>query len=187
MNSIEEISRSHNEFIQVVKTFGGNIDPQDIVQEMYLRIDYHLKKHPNKEINFFYCWTTLRHIFFDMYKKDTKYCDMDIQDFHNIEATNDDIQEEEAYNLIEQKAKNIVNNLHYFDSKLFEIYSKEKTSIRKLADETNIGRRTIFDSLKKTKELIKEELKEDYEDYKNEDYELLKKYEIQKEQLTLDL
>lgn len=173
MNSLNEISKRHDEFIQIVKTFGCNVDPNDVVQEMYIRLHNHLERYPDKEINLFYCWTTLRNIFFDMYKTDTRYCDKDIQDFHYLEEE-EQTEEQQAYHLIQQKTIEVVNRLHYFDIKLFEIYSKEKTSIRKLSNETMIGQRTIFDSLKRTKEIIKEELQEDYEDYKNEDYELIK-------------
>ena len=187
MNNLTELSKNHKEYIQIVKTFGGNVDPEDIVQEMYIRLHNHLERYPDKELNLFYCWSTLRNIFFDTYKEDTRYCDKDINDFHYLEEQEDNTEEQEAYSQLQQNINNVVNSQHHFDSRLFQIYSSQKTSIRKLSKETCISPRTIFWSLQQTKKLIKKELKEDYEDYKNEDYELLKKYEIQKEQLTLDL
>jgi hypothetical protein len=46
-------------------------------------------------------------------------------------------------------------------------------SIRKIAAETKISWVSIFNTLKNAKNILKEKLKEDYEDYKNEDYERL--------------
>jgi len=187
MNNIEELTKHHDEYIKIVKTFGGNVDPQDVVQEMYIRLHNHLQRNPDCQMNLFYCWSTLRNIFFDTYKEDTRYCDKDINDFHYLEEQEDNTEEQEAYSQLQQNINDVVNSQHHFDSRLFQIYSSQKTSIRKLSKETNISARTIFWSLQQTKKLIRKELREDYEDYKNEDYELLKKYEIQKEQLTLDL
>lgn len=185
MKSLEDLAKNHKEYIQIVKSFGGNVDPEDIVQEMYIRLHNHLERHPDKELNLFYCWSTLRNIFFDTYKEDTRYCDKDINDFHNLEQEETNQEEQEAYNLLQQKVNKVVNKQHHFDSRLFEIYTKQKTSIRKLSKETCISSRTIFWSLKNTKKLIRKELKEDYEDYKNQDYELIKEYKEVKEQLTL--
>ena len=187
MNNLTELSKNHKEYIQIVKTFGGNVDPEDVVQEMYIRLHNHLERYPDKELNLFYCWSTLRNIFFDTYKEDTRYSDTDIAEFKTVEVEDNNHEEQEAYNQLQQNINNVVNSQHHFDSRLFEIYSRQKTSIRKLSKETNISPRTIFWSLQQTKKLIRKELREDYEDYKNEDYELLKKYEIQQEQLTLDL
>ena len=44
-------------------------------------------------------------------------------------------------------------------------------SIRKIAEETNISWVSIFNTLKKCKEELKELFNEDYEDLNNEDYE----------------
>jgi hypothetical protein len=120
-----------------------------------------------------------------MYKEDTRYCDKDINDFHYLEEQETNQEEQEAYSLLQQKVNKVVNNQHHFDSRLFEIYTRQKTSIRKLSKETSISSRTIFWSLQQTKKLIRKELKEDYEDYKNEDYELIKEYKEVKQQLTL--
>ena len=44
-------------------------------------------------------------------------------------------------------------------------------SIRKIAEETNISWVSIFNTLKKCKQELKELFKEDYEDFKNNDYD----------------
>ena len=187
MNNLTDLAKHHKEYIKIVKTFGGNVNAEDVVQEMYIRLHNHLERNPECEMNLFYCWSTLRNIFFDMYKEDTRYCDLDIKDFKTLEVEETNKEEQEAYSQLQQNINSLVNNQHHFDSRLFEIYSNQKTSIRKLSKETKISPRTIFWSLQQTKKLIRKELREDYQDYLNGDFELINKYEIQKEQLTLDL
>jgi predicted DNA binding protein len=46
-------------------------------------------------------------------------------------------------------------------------------SMRQIAAETGISTKTIFYSIKKSKEKLKENIAEDYEDYINGDYEWL--------------
>ena len=173
MNSLNEIAKNHDDYIQIVKTFGGYIDPQDVVQEMYIRIDKHLKKHKKAEINLFYIWTTLRNVFCDIYKVETKTVDLNVDEFNNLQIENNNLEQLEAYDKIETKIDEVVHSQHYFDAKLFELYRSDKTSIRKLSKATNISTRTIHWSLAKTKKLIENEVKESYEDYLNEDYELI--------------
>jgi len=58
-----------------------------------------------------------------------------------------------------------IPDINYFPSDL---------SIRKIAHETNISWVSIYNTLKLAKEELRETFKEDWEDYKNNDYELLK-------------
>ena len=66
-----------------------------------------------------------------------------------------------------------IENWHWYDKKLFVLYRDTNMSIRKIAAETNISWVSIFNTLKNAKIILKDKLKEDYEDYKNEDYERL--------------
>jgi predicted DNA-binding protein YlxM (UPF0122 family) len=66
---------------------------------------------------------------------------------------------------------------------LFDLYKKTGKSIRELSKETTISTKSIFQTLKHCKERLKENVGEDYEDYKNKDYELiLKKWQEEKKQ-----
>jgi phage antirepressor YoqD-like protein len=106
-------------------------------------------------------------------RAEQRFVDLDLSVFKNMPEQVTDLDEQLAYSQVIQKQTNIVNKQHYFDAMLFNIYSKGDTSIRKLAKDTNISTRTIFWSLQQTKKLIAKELKEDYEDFKNKDYELI--------------
>ena len=88
-------------------------------------------------------------------------------------ANNEDLKEQEAYNKICQKIDSEIDNWHWYDKKLFVLYRDSGLSIRKLAAETKISWVSIFNTLKNAKNIIKEKLREDYEDFKNEDYDKL--------------
>ena len=67
-----------------------------------------------------------------------------------------------------------IDGFNWYDRKLWKLYSQTDMSIRKIASETNISWVSIFNSLKNIKNKLKSSLEEDYEDFKNKDYELLK-------------
>ena len=56
---------------------------------------------------------------------------------------------------------------------LFDLYKRTGKSIRDLSKETTISTKSIFQTLKHCKERLKENVGEDYEDYKNTNYELI--------------
>jgi len=66
-----------------------------------------------------------------------------------------------------------LENWSWYDKKIFEIYRDTPLSIRGMAKETDISWVNIFHTLKRGKIKMKEKFKEDYEDFKNKDYDLL--------------
>ena len=56
---------------------------------------------------------------------------------------------------------------------LFNLYKDSGKSMRTITKETGISTSSIFNTLKNCKDIIREEIGEDYEDYLNEDYELI--------------
>ena len=78
-----------------------------------------------------------------------------------------------AKNAIEVKILDEINSWEWYDKMLFEIYRNEKTSMRKIAAKSNISLSSIFNTLKSWKKKIKDNVGEDWQDYLNEDFELL--------------
>jgi DNA-directed RNA polymerase specialized sigma subunit len=74
---------------------------------------------------------------------------------------------------LEIKINEEMDTWEYFDRRLFQLYRDSGMSMRKIASETRISTKTIFYSIKKSKERLREKCAEDYEDYINEDYELI--------------
>jgi len=81
------------------------------------------------------------------------------------------MDDEIGYNEITTKIDNHIEGWRWYDKTLFILYRDTNMSIRKIAEETNISWVSIFNTLKKCKEELKEIFKEDYEDYINQDYD----------------
>jgi fructose-specific phosphotransferase system component IIB len=76
---------------------------------------------------------------------------------------------------------NHIENWRWYEKKLFILYRDSNLSIRGIAAETGISWVSIYHTLKDAKNEIKEIFNEDYLDYKNQDYERIKKTKRQKE------
>jgi predicted DNA-binding protein YlxM (UPF0122 family) len=85
-----------------------------------------------------------------------------------------EMEKEEAYYKLLMKIQDEVDSWHWYDQKLFEVYKDTDLSIRDIAKETTISSSSIFNTLKNCKAKIREAVGEEYEDYKNTDFELIK-------------
>ena len=80
---------------------------------------------------------------------------------------------EKKYNIIVNKVNTEIESWHWYDQMLFVHYVESGKSIRTLAEETNISRDSIFQTLKNCKLKIINAVGEDWEDFKNKDFELI--------------
>ena len=191
LNWLELIAKYNSEWVGMVKSFGETNYYNDIVQDVYMKLHYKYDESRaiiNGEPNRALMYTLLRNTFL-IYRKHnndgkqkTKIKKTSIgEGFDILDETN---AESEAYERFLNKLDQEVGNWQEFDSKLFKIYIGtygtqnfkylgEKQSGRKLHRETGISKTTIFKTLRKCKQRIKENLHEDWQDYRNGDYELI--------------
>lgn len=176
MELLTKVSRSHKEWVNIVTTFGTDY-PEDIVQEMYLRLHKYgqTEKVLNEkgEVNLFYIWTLLRNCWHDS-NKSNKLEFISIEALHNIINSEGNLEKHEAFDRIENLIDAESKTWHHYDKMLFDIYRKKTISMRGIAKETNISLKSIFNTLKHCKQRIKQNVGEDYKDYLNEDFELIK-------------
>jgi DNA-directed RNA polymerase specialized sigma24 family protein len=169
-------AKQHKEWIRVVNGFGEYDYAEDIVQESYLILyKYANPKKVIKDgaISKGYMYFTLRTTYYMYYNSKRKVKKTSIDDGLLQIKHRSELAEQEAYNKICQKMDKEIENWHWYDKKLFILYRDSGMSIRKIAKETTISWVSIFNSLKNAKNIIKDKLSEDYEDYKNEDYDKL--------------
>ena len=81
------------------------------------------------------------------------------------------LKEEIAFGKLCNKMDKELNNLHWYDKRIFEIYRDTPLSIRGIAKETDISFVNIFHTLKKVKTIMKDKFSEDYQDYIYGDYD----------------
>ena len=171
MTVLNLLASKHNEWVKMARSFGAGDYAEDIVQEMYIRLNKYVdeperimyKDEPNK----LFVWVTLRNLVrnFQNKKKVVVYSGDMIE--HDREEDAFDYEEAEGFEKLIDMIWESTNELHWYDKKMFEIYHTTDMSMRDIEKETKISLYSIFDTLKKTKEYVREKIQEDYQDYEN--------------------
>lgn len=173
---LNKVAERHNEWINIVNSFGEYDLAEDIVQEAYIV----LYKYANEEkiikddiVSRGYMFFTLRTTWLQYLntKKKIKKVRLDDDEVYIQIQDYSEMDEQIGYNELTKKIDKHVEHWRWYDKTLFKLYSNTDMSIRKIAKETNISWVSIFNTLKKCKNELKELFKEDYEDFKNEDYD----------------
>lgn len=176
MSLLGELSKYHNEWLTIVKSFGEKNEHEDIVQEMYLKLNKYTKLEniqQSGKLNKSYVWLTLRNLYYNKQNQSNKVYHIDIDDCRSISAEDYNKLHFESQSKISERIQQEIDSWHYADKILFEIYLKEKKSMRQLAKEIDISLTTVFWTIKRCKQRLFESVGEDYEDYLNNDYELI--------------
>tara|TARA_R100001591_G_C4351596_1_gene183239 strand:- start:1079 stop:1600 length:522 start_codon:yes stop_codon:yes gene_type:complete len=173
LNALSEIAKKHNDWMNIVLSFGCDPDiAEDLVQEMYLKIDSLIKRGIDitykDEINYFYIYKTLKSLFLDLKRKETKYkkisLDSDyIKDIHTILEKYS--QNKEAGKQIDivikmKKLNEILDNLYWYDRKIFDLISNGM-SIQELSNQTKISYYSLYNTYRNVKKHIKKNLQWD--------------------------
>ena len=183
------LSKYHKEYIKMARAIAGNNQnvrnyAEDYVQEGYLRLskygDLYDKVVDEKgKVSKGYMFFVLRSIILNDIKKKSnlKYTYLgtqyDFEEKYDLVETGISSQVL-ANSLIEEKMYQVLKlNGSWFDYELFKTYLSTGKSFRVLSEESGIGVRTIYLSIKRSKLLIAEHLYEDYQDYINGDFDKL--------------
>tara|TARA_R110000868_G_scaffold120421_2_gene319533 strand:- start:2393 stop:2908 length:516 start_codon:yes stop_codon:yes gene_type:complete len=166
--SIERLYKKHKYWISVVKSFGENYYAEDVVQEAYIKVN-------GKEINDSYFYLTLRSITMDLHRKKVDTVEIsflnglfDVDDTEEIKFFDDPINHKKYFyhffkkdnddDDIDKKVemyKEILSTFEWYDRDLFMLYANSGMSMRKIARETNISFTSIYNTIKKCKEKLK--------------------------------
>ena len=156
------LAEYHNKWIASVDALinDENIQAEDIVQDMYLKIHSSKDEIINKAIvdskpHIGY----VNKILYTMYLKAQKEESLktELKDNHTIETKEPEINK---FN-IEKKIDEIVNSFYWFDRKLFNLYRKEFHTIRSLSKATKISHVVVHNTISKCKKKIKRKLKDE--------------------------
>ena len=173
---LEKLAVHHLLWIKMLVNLGCKVeDAQDLVQDMYIRLD-RLVKDPSKmmygdDVNRYYVWTTLRNMYFSKLKKDRASIFYELRDSDEIEIDSYDTLEDDAFRNITDKIDNITSKWSIYDKKLFELYFIKGLSLRAIAKGSKIGLTSIHTSILNYKQILRENLSEDLIDYFNQDFD----------------
>ena len=104
--ALEKIFEKNTQWIDIVKSFGCNRDTsQDIVQEMYFKVQKRLEKgtdiqYSEDDINYYYVFKVLRSLFLDLKRKESKVQIVELGEIENCEL---DINYEDAYEVVTEE------------------------------------------------------------------------------------
>ena len=157
MTTLEKLASKHQTWIRTVRSFGckGYLC-EDVVQEAYLKISILLDKGLDitydDDINYFYMYRTLKSLFLDLCRKESK-----------IQKVNVDYLEKYIQPEVNTKHKDItgkmielntlLDKMYWYDRKIFDLIS-DGMSIAELSKQTGISYYSLYNTYKNTKMLI---------------------------------
>jgi DNA-directed RNA polymerase specialized sigma24 family protein len=154
-STLNLLAKKHQDWIRIVKSFGCNADTaEDIVQEMYIKINSVLLKGTNImyneiEINHFYIFRTLRSMFLDLIRKESKVTLIEFDKNCHNNKTDEMVNFQAVYNMFLHN----LDEMHWYDRKVFE-YIENGESIAGLSEKTKISYYSLYNTYKRVKKTL---------------------------------
>jgi DNA-directed RNA polymerase specialized sigma24 family protein len=153
---LSKIFQKHRNWIDIVSSFGCNKDTaEDIVQEMYIKIQKNLNNgldinYDNDDYNYFYIFKTLKSMFLDLRRKESKVIIFNIDDQPSYFNHINDVNYEEAYDKVLKE----LDKLYWYDKKVYQLLEGNE-SVAKLSRKTNIPYHSLYNTYRKVLERLK--------------------------------
>ena len=147
------VAAKHKQWVEIVLSFGCNKEiAEDIVQEMYYKIQLKLEKgldimYNEKEINYYYIFKTLRTLFYDLKRKGKNITMVSMDDIH---LTTSDVNFKEPYDKIQEE----LSKMFWYDRKVFEIINEGET-IAEFSRKSFIHYHSLYNTYRKVKKHLK--------------------------------
>ena len=157
MSIEKKLTDKHQDWINIVKSFGVKDYAEDVVQEMYVRVLKYIRGGKDlsydDDINYFYIYQMLRHMCINMKIKKGKIIVINIDDYlNNIKR----------YNTIEQniakkyeKINKKLDSMFWYDAQVYRII-EGGTSIKELSEKSKISYYSLYRTYNKVKKILKE-------------------------------
>ena len=185
---LEDIANEHKLWIKYCLNFGvPHAIAEDLVQDMYLRINRLVKDESkvyykgNDKINHFFIWTTLKNMWITRCKRErrnplVRLVDVDFQEEWYLNHI-DSVENREELMAVDRMIDKIYDEVstweHWYDRELFRVYFGSHVGLRQLSRDTTISLSSLHNSIKKYKLNLKEKFREDWEDFMNNQFDLI--------------
>ena len=158
------IAEKNEIWIDIVLSFGCTKETaEDIVQEMYIKIQKTLKNgvainimYNGEEINYYYIFKCLNSIFIDLKRREKNRTMVSIDDYEKLGekwGLDPDVDFEQAYHKMQEELK----KMYWYDRKVFEIINSGE-SIAELSRNTYIPYYSLYNTYHKVKTRLKKML-----------------------------
>jgi len=149
------VAKKHKEWIKIVISFGCDKEiAEDIVQEMYIKIQLKLDKGLDimygKEINYYYIFKTLKSLFYDLKRKGKNITIVNIEDNINDFNTEMDINYDSEY----KKITDSLSEMYCYNRKVFEIINGGE-KIAELSRKSGIPYYSLYNTYNKVESKLK--------------------------------
>ena len=155
------IAKKHKEWINIVISFGcGKEIAEDIVQEMYIKIQLKLEKGLDINIdfgetdyNYYYIFKCLNSIFIDLKRREKNRTMVSIEDYEKLGVKwglDLEVDFEQAYSKMQIELK----KMYWYDRKVFEIINSGE-SIAELSRQSDIPYYSLYNTYHKVKDKLK--------------------------------
>ncbi len=147
------VAAKHKQWVEIVLSFGCKQEiAEDIVQEMYYKIQLKLEKgldimYNEKEINYYYIFKTLRTLFYDLKRKSKNITIVSIDD---VQVSTADVNFKEPYDKIQDE----LSKMFWYDRKVFEIINEGET-IAEFSRKSFIHYHSLYNTYRKVKNRLK--------------------------------
>lgn len=175
MDALKILAEHHKEWVKIVRSFGEQDLAEDVVQDVYIRIvkyNYEDRMLKDGKPNIALMWMMLRNRAFEINKTGSVQF-LSLDEVRGIADEDSELEKHEALERLHLKIHEEMESWHWYDSMLFKVYKEGNASMRDIAKDTGISLTSIFNTIKNCKERLRENVGEDYEDYNNQDYDLI--------------
>lgn len=183
---LDKLAKHHDYWIKILINLGCNLDlAKDIVQEMYIKLhDASNIAYGEDDVNKYYVYKTLKTLYIQ-YLKDSIKESSEFDGKYDYTEEDYPIERDLAEDIILAKVRDIASKWNNYDRELFQVYFgvrldkdniniKEGKSMRDISQGTDISVGSIFYSIKEFKKQFRDSLREDMQDYYNEDFNRIK-------------
>lgn len=152
--SMELLFKKHSNWIDIVSSFGLEKSlAEDIVQEMYIKIQLSIEKgldisYGKNDINYYYVFKTLRSLFFDLKRKSKNVKRVGIE---NLSCKEGDVDFTAKYELVTKA----LSEMYWYDRRVFEFINSGE-SVASLSRKTGIPYYSLYNTYKKVKKKLKD-------------------------------
>jgi len=162
---LEKLAERDADWMRMALSFGLTEEPaRELVQEMYIKLynktTYEQIKYGDDDVNTFYVYVTLRNLYYDQ-----KRVKVSFQELYEMEEQDDSsdkmLLEELLFDISET-----IEDMHWYDKKIFEIYYGDNETIRELSEGSKISQSSIFNTIKNVRTKIQQKHGEKYREYR---------------------
>jgi len=155
---------------------------EEIVQRAYMKLIEYDKLHKcinkDKTLSKSYVFLTVRSVAYDYYILKSREVNNKLifnNEIEGIQDDDNDVDKNEALgSLVDKMNYYLDTEFSWVDRQIFRLYNDTGFSMQKLSDDSGIAKTSIFLSVKRVKDRLKELLAEDYQDFKNKNYKFIK-------------